>query len=230
MVYVCGEFCEHMTEKTYVHISEIPTILMGFVDEHQCEINATTGLPKGMIAGTTADNFIIYRGGWNCGHQLMPISEVAVPEEVREKFEGVSEYKKYRNGGEVLIAKGADKSELRDNVKLANFLAAKNGDIVKVRMHINKDGISNPELEINGRLADRKTPNHNTYKNVASPIKNLAVKAQEQGATHVVMELWDRYDIESVGRGLRDAFFYAGNMDIIDIVFKHESIARVQNT
>ena len=81
------EFCEHMTEKTYVHISEIPTILLGVVDEHQCEINATTGLPKGMIAGTNADNFIIYRGGWNCGHQLMPVSEVAVPEEVRKRFE-----------------------------------------------------------------------------------------------------------------------------------------------
>jgi len=81
------EFCEHMTEKTYVHISEIPTILLGVVDEHQCEINATTNLPKGMIAGTNAENFIIYRGGWNCGHQLMPVSEVAVPEEVRKKLE-----------------------------------------------------------------------------------------------------------------------------------------------
>jgi hypothetical protein len=36
-----------------------------------------------MYPNTDADNFIIYRGGYNCEHQLVPISEVGVPKKLR---------------------------------------------------------------------------------------------------------------------------------------------------
>jgi hypothetical protein len=82
------EFCEHLTKKKYVHKSEIPTILEGDIDGHQCEIYDKTGLPHGLIDGTDPDNFIIYRGGWNCGHQLIPVAEEAVPDDVRKGVVG----------------------------------------------------------------------------------------------------------------------------------------------
>jgi hypothetical protein len=80
------EFCEHLTKKKYVHKSEIPKILSGDIDGHHCEIYGKTGLPKGLIADTDPDNFTMYRGGWNCGHQLVPVSEKAVPDDVKKKL------------------------------------------------------------------------------------------------------------------------------------------------
>lgn len=81
------EFCEVLREKRYIHKSEFPEIIKGNIDGHQCEIYERTGLPKGMIAGTTPENFITNRGGWNCGHQLVPVSTAMVPKEIREKVE-----------------------------------------------------------------------------------------------------------------------------------------------
>ena len=81
------EFCDHLTEKRYVHKSEIKTILKGEIDGHQCEIYEKTGLPKGMIEGTNEQNFQVNCGGWNCRHQLVPVAKEAVPLDIRAKFE-----------------------------------------------------------------------------------------------------------------------------------------------
>lgn len=80
------EFCEKLTEKKYIHRSEIPTILTGRIDDHQCAIYEKTGLPYGMIEGTTADNFQCNCGGWNCRHQLVPVADAVVPASLRAKF------------------------------------------------------------------------------------------------------------------------------------------------
>ena len=85
------QFCELLTEKEYIHKSEIKDILNGYIEidgkVHECEINPKTGLPKGLIEGTTEDNFQVNVGGWNCRHQLIPISELMVPEHIRAKFD-----------------------------------------------------------------------------------------------------------------------------------------------
>lgn len=81
------EFCQHLTEKKYIHRSEIPTILTGKIDEHQCAIYEKTGLPYGMIEGTTPENFQVNCGGWNCRHQLIPVADAVVPADVRRRFE-----------------------------------------------------------------------------------------------------------------------------------------------
>ena len=39
------------------------------------------------MAGTTPENFVVNRGGWNCNHSLYPLPDAAVPKEVREKLE-----------------------------------------------------------------------------------------------------------------------------------------------
>lgn len=82
-------FCEALIKKKYIHASEIPAIVEGHFKEFEDmdgEISTKTGLPEGMIAGTNAANFHVYRGGYNCGHQLVPVSESAVPEVIRGKF------------------------------------------------------------------------------------------------------------------------------------------------
>ena len=80
------EFCRLMTEKEYVHESEFKAILSGKIIGRQCKINKKTGLPFGMIKGTTPKNFPINAGGWNCGHGVYPIPDAAVPKEIREKL------------------------------------------------------------------------------------------------------------------------------------------------
>jgi len=77
------DFCRALTRKDYVHISEIPILLEGIIDGIQVDINPRTGLPKGMIEGTNAENFIVYRGGYNCGHELIPVSDANVPRELK---------------------------------------------------------------------------------------------------------------------------------------------------
>jgi hypothetical protein len=84
------EFCEHLTKKRYVHISEFPMLLKGKIDGHKVKLNQATGLPMGMKDDTTVDNFIMNRGGWNCGHELIPVNELAVPEAVRDKIASIN--------------------------------------------------------------------------------------------------------------------------------------------
>jgi hypothetical protein len=81
-------FCEALKAKKYVHISELPQIVVGNFDEFDKEgnMNQKTGLPKGMVDGTNAKNFYVYRGGYNCGHQLTPTDEVNIPQNLREQF------------------------------------------------------------------------------------------------------------------------------------------------
>lgn len=80
------EFCEHLTAKKYIHRSEIPTILTGKIDDYQCAIYPKTGLPYGMIEGTTPENFQCNCGGWNCRHQLVPVADAVVPKQIRDRF------------------------------------------------------------------------------------------------------------------------------------------------
>lgn len=80
------EFCEQLVKKRYIHKSEIPTILTGKIDDYQCAIYEKTGLPLGMIEGTTPENFQCNCGGWNCRHQLVPVADAVVPKAIRDRL------------------------------------------------------------------------------------------------------------------------------------------------
>lgn len=80
------EFCIHMTEKRYFHISEVPTLLTGNIDGVQIGVSKKTGLPLGMFDNENSSNFFVYRGGHKCGHQIIPVSSVVVPKELRDRF------------------------------------------------------------------------------------------------------------------------------------------------
>jgi len=85
-------FCVHLTKKRWIHISELDTILHDNIDgvkicSKEIPCNKKTGLPQGMIPGTNPDNLSVNRGGYECGHQLIPVSKEMVPANIRFKFE-----------------------------------------------------------------------------------------------------------------------------------------------
>lgn len=97
-------FCQSMREENqYFHVSMIPALLraqdMYYTDDDgvrkKVPLNKRTGLPDGFIEGTNESNFLINRGGWNCGHQAQPISEGLVPVDIRNKIKQRADYKRY---------------------------------------------------------------------------------------------------------------------------------------
>ena len=70
----------------YIHVSQLEEIVNGNICGEQVPIYDKTGLPAGMIPGTNASNFRVNRGGYNCNHQLYPVSAAVVPKELRDQF------------------------------------------------------------------------------------------------------------------------------------------------
>jgi len=82
-------FCKALTQKKYYNKKELPQIIKGnFAEfkEMKGQIYDRTGLPQGMIEDTNVSNFVVYRGGYNCGHQAYPIPDYLVPKEILSKF------------------------------------------------------------------------------------------------------------------------------------------------
>lgn len=86
-------FCKALTDAKqtcmpFIHRSQLPEIVEGQICGEQVPIYDKTGLPHGMIPGTNAVNFPINRGGYNCNHQLVPVSAALVPKALRDEFKG----------------------------------------------------------------------------------------------------------------------------------------------
>lgn len=97
-------FCDAMTDLRYFHITEIPRLLRAdnlyYTKDGaktKVPIYDKTELPHGMIPGTNAANFQINRGGYNCGHQIRPVSEGRVPIERRNEVYATTEYKNWKS-------------------------------------------------------------------------------------------------------------------------------------
>lgn len=97
-------FCDAMTDRPFFHISEIPSLLraegLTYVNKRgervPVPIYNRTGLPHGMKENTTAENFLINRGGWNCGHQCRPVSESLVPQADKDRAYSTPAYIRWR--------------------------------------------------------------------------------------------------------------------------------------
>lgn len=63
----------------YIHESQLNEIAKG-------NICGKTVSLEGLYKDTDGANLQTNRGGWNCGHQLMPVSEAVVPKALRDKF------------------------------------------------------------------------------------------------------------------------------------------------
>lgn len=96
-------FCDAMTDRRYFHISEVPDLLeakdLYYTKDGKrtkVPIYAKTGLPQGMIEGTNPENFFIRRGGYNCGHQIRPVSEQRVPLDIRDRVYNSVAYQNWK--------------------------------------------------------------------------------------------------------------------------------------
>lgn len=96
-------FCDAMTDLRYFHVSEIPRLLRAedlyYIKDGKktkVPIYEKTKLPHGMIPGTNPSNFQINRGGYNCGHQIRPVSESRVPQEIKDRVFATSAYKAWK--------------------------------------------------------------------------------------------------------------------------------------
>lgn len=96
-------FCDAMTDQPYFHVSEAPRLLRAeglyyYKDgvKTKVPIYSKTGLPQGMIPGTDATTFFVNRGGYNCGHQIRPVNERQVPQEVKDRVLATSAYKGWK--------------------------------------------------------------------------------------------------------------------------------------
>lgn len=76
-------FCIALHGKKYFHQSELPQIVKGNINGKKVSL-------AGLVPGTTAENFQVLRGGYNCGHLVIPIAESAVPKDLRDKFSSAS--------------------------------------------------------------------------------------------------------------------------------------------
>lgn len=93
------DFCIACKEREYIHVSEFPEIIKGDFEQFKAiggKIYERYGLPQGMRLGTNKDNFRIYRGGYNCGHQLRPVYEWQVPKKQRLAVYDTEAYKKWK--------------------------------------------------------------------------------------------------------------------------------------
>lgn len=96
-------FCDSLTDNPYFHVSEVPRILRVeglyyYKDGVKTKVptNPKTGLWNGAIPGTDASTFFVNRGGYNCGHQIRPVNERQVPEEVKVRVMATPAYKGWK--------------------------------------------------------------------------------------------------------------------------------------
>jgi len=97
-VTITRPFCIAMTEKDFFHRCEIPSILEGNFPEFQKQHDHSyeeTGIPSGFYANTDETNFFVYRGGYGCRHQIFPIPDSAVPENIKMELYDQKEYKEW---------------------------------------------------------------------------------------------------------------------------------------
>lgn len=97
-------FCDAMTDRRYFHVSELPKLLRAdglYYDKKGVKtkvlIYEKTGLPHGMIDGTNPENIFIRRGGYNCGHQIRPVSANLVKTQNADLYNTVLNSTDYKN-------------------------------------------------------------------------------------------------------------------------------------
>jgi len=91
IVATSRDLCIALVRKKWYHKKELPKIVKGQFKEFRAvggTIYNKTKLPHGMVAGTNPANFPVYRGGYNCPHQPIPVPEGSVPRKTRVEVYG----------------------------------------------------------------------------------------------------------------------------------------------
>lgn len=210
------EFCELLTKKKYIYEEELTDILSGDIDGHKCEIYKKTGLPMGMIDGTNENNFQVYRGGYNCGHQLLPVAESFVPENLKNsadiKFETPIGKKKLDNL--TSLAKGAGPQVDSMSINIAE----KRGGVVTPINFKSRDSIKRKVIsEYGGDISQVKDSVRNT---IVHPDQNSVNKILEDLAKQ------PGYMRTKSQRHETDLLGYSGN--VVNFKAKNGVISEIQ--
>lgn len=84
----------------------------------------------------------------NCQHARKAVEKA----ETDEQYTAPTKYKK-----RLLVSTKADKNDLADNLRVAKaIVSSESSTSAKIRPHVRLQGVKNPELEINERIADNK--------------------------------------------------------------------------
>lgn len=175
-------FCVALHKKRYINRSEIPAIIEGDFPEFK-EADGTlnkNGQPQGMIPNTNPENFKVYRGGFNCGHQLTPVSELAVPKDKRD-FIGID------GNADSLIQKAKDSESELD--KIMQDLSEKN-ELGRTDVNLKskdsiirkaKDELSNDVTEVKDSIRGSLfTDDSESLRQSAEQLKGVADKFKYQ--------------------------------------------------
>lgn len=112
-------FCLACTQKRFIHISEFPALLDGeFPEFKEFDGKLYKGLPAGMYLDTTVSNFPIRRGGYNCGHQLRPITDMTVPEDKKRTVYSSNAYKTWARAMGIEIPVLSPGGSQKDKIEL----------------------------------------------------------------------------------------------------------------
>lgn len=133
--------------------------------------------------------------GYLAYKKLKPIIEKFVKRQVEKRRELKAYKQDEKAGKKLLVHPDADRVELQDNIRAGRILAENFRRMnIKIREHVRKEGVKNPEYEINGYLADAKR--------VQSPngITRGFITAKEQGAQIVVIDFDKHLYGEKVSR------------------------------
>lgn len=151
-------FCQKAVEKKYIHVSEFETLLHGdFGPLGKVHVNKKTGLPDGLMEGTNPENFPRRRGGWNCGHQLVAVADIAAPQNVKDAVYASAAYQNWalRNGKEVKKPSIVANTNANPNVNISqvkNFAQVNEKTFEKLTRPVNVN--TNPG---NGTYFDPRT-------------------------------------------------------------------------
>ena len=130
-----------------------------------------------------------------------------------------------QNGGFVFAHAKADVADLAQNRTVGKALASE-GYAVAIREHLQLSGVSNPELELTGKLSDLKVP---TSDNPVSAMENSFKKASMQGIDNFVLYLKKDYDLTRLENGLRSGFRNRSKINKV-IIVKGSKVVEVSRT
>lgn len=112
-------FCLACTQKRFIHISEFPALLDGdFPEFKEFDGKLYKGLPAGMYLDTTVSNFPIKRGGYNCGHQLRPITDMTVPEDKKRMVYSSNAYQTWARAMGIEMPVVSPSGSQKDKIEL----------------------------------------------------------------------------------------------------------------
>lgn len=105
LIKTSRQFCMAMHEVRYFHVSQIPDLLAAtnlyYTDKKtgtrtKVHINPKTNLPDGFYPSTNVSNFLTLLGGYNCGHQIGPVSANLVKMQAPLLYDEVLNSSKYK--------------------------------------------------------------------------------------------------------------------------------------